>query len=453
MASALTPQLAEELLRRLAASLRAGQLYSQGHPLIARNLEGLQRAVEALSSVTPAIVIGVVGDEVIVNDLPVPAGGTLIPLVHRLRRIGIERVSIDRGVMAAEIAVFAGFVASADPTEESAAGFPTLPHLRVGRVQVAERVEGGATDMAAFRRLYAEAVESAGSIWDSARIERRPDATMARAMVDGLAEAVSRNRTALMALAALKEYDNYTFTHMVNVSILTMAQARALGIDGPLLREFGLAALMHDIGKVRTPLEILNKADVLTDAEFTIMKRHVIDGAEILRATPDVPALAPVVAFEHHLRLDGTGYPEGAARATLNLGTMLCSIADVYDAMRSQRTYQQAFPTDRILAVLRRTDGTQFDQHLVRRFAQLVGVYPPGNLVRLNTGEIAVVIATHAPDPFRPHVRVIVDRHGERVPEPIDVRLWDVAREGDLAPAIVEPVDPADVGIDPLTLL
>ena len=143
MASALTPQLAEELLRRLAASLRAGQLYSQGHPLIARNLEGLQRAVEALSSVTPAIVIGVVGDEVIVNDLPVPAGGTLIPLVHRLRRIGIERVSIDRGVMAAEIAVFAGFVASADPTEESAAGFPTLPHLRVGRVQVAERVEGG----------------------------------------------------------------------------------------------------------------------------------------------------------------------------------------------------------------------------------------------------------------------------------------------------------------------
>lgn len=453
MATALSPQLAEELLRRLAASLRAGQLYSQGHPLIGRNLDGLQRAVESLSSVAPTIVIGVVGDEVIVNDVPIAAGGTLIPLVHRLRRIGIERVSIERGVTASEIAAFAGFVASADPVEESAAAFPALPHLRVGRVQVTERVEGGAADMAAFRRLYSEAVESAGGIWESARLERRPDATMARSMVDGLAEAVSQNRTALMALAALKEYDNYTFTHMVNVSILTMAQARALGIDGPLLREFGLAALMHDIGKVRTPLEILNKADVLTEAEFTIMKRHVIDGAEILRATPDVPALAPVVAFEHHLRLDGSGYPEAAKRSTLNLGTMLCSIADVYDAMRSQRSYQQAFPTDRILAVLRRKDGTQFDQHLVRRFAQLVGVYPPGNLVRLNTGEIAVVMKTHAPDPFRPHVRVVVDRHGDRVAEPIDVWLWDVAREGDLAPAIVEPVDPADVGIDPLTLL
>ena len=211
-------------------------------------------------------------------------------------------------------------------------------------------------------------------------IRRRP------ALVDSLAQAVAQNRTALMALTALKDYDNYTFTHMVNVSILTMAQARSLGIDGTLLREFGLAALMHDIGKVRTPLEILNKPDKLTDAEFAIMRMHVVDGAEILRRTPEMPALAPVVAFEHHLRLDGTGYPMGVKRAALNLGTMLCSIADVYDAMRSQRAYQEAFPTDRILAVLQRNDGMQFDQHLVRRFSQLMGIYPPGNMVRLDTG-------------------------------------------------------------------
>src|SRR5258706_11709377 len=178
---------------------------------------------------------------------------------------------------------------------------------------------------------------------------------------------------------------------MVNVSILTMGQARGLGIDGPMLREFGLAALMHDIGKVRTPLDILNKPDQLTDAEFTVMKRHTVDGAEILRRTREVPTLAPVVAFEHHLRLDGTGYPAGVKRPSLNLGTMLCSIADVYDAMRSQRKYQQAFPTERILAVLKRDDGQQFDRYLVRRFVQLVGIYPAGNLVKLSTGEIAVV--------------------------------------------------------------
>src|SRR4029079_1043116 len=152
-----------------------------------------------------------------------------------------------------------------------------------------------------------------------------------------------------------KDYDNYTFTHMVNVSILTMGQARGLGIDGPLLREFGLAALMPDIGKVRTPKEILNKPEKLTDAEFEIMKRHVVDGAEILRMTPDVPALAPVVAVEHPPLIAGSGYPGRVKRSSLNVGTMLCSIADVYDAMRSQRQYQQAFPTDRLVAVLRRT--------------------------------------------------------------------------------------------------
>ena len=110
---------------------------------------------------------------------------------------------------------------------------------------------------------------------------------------DSLAQAVAQNRTALLALTALKNYDNYTFTHMVNVSILTMGQARGLGIDGPLLREFGLAALMHDIGKVKTPSEVLNKPGKLTDAEFDILKRHTVDGAEILKNTPEIPGARP----------------------------------------------------------------------------------------------------------------------------------------------------------------
>ncbi|MGE3959216.1 MAG: HD-GYP domain-containing protein [Vicinamibacterales bacterium] len=445
-------QLAEELLRRLAASLRSGQLYSHGHPIIARNLEGLSRAIDALHDLFPSVVVGIVGDEVIVNDVPVAGVGGLASFVRRLRQIGIERITIDRGVQPDEIASLAAFVADAPADEGSAERFPALAHVRVGRVRVAERVEGAAADMATFRRLYADAVSSAEQLWEAAQTEGRPDATMAHGVVDGLAEAVSHNRPALMALTALREYDNYTFTHMVNVSILTMAQARALGIDGPLLREFGLAALMHDIGKVKTPIEILGKAEALTEREFAVMKRHVVDGAEILRATPDIPALAPVVAFEHHLRLDGTGYPD-VLRSSLNLGTMLCSIADVYDAMRSQRAYQQSYPTDRILAVMQRNDGRQFDQHLVRRFAQLVGVYPVGNLVRLTTEEVALVVRTHAPDPFRPHVRILIDRHGTRLATPIDVNLWEAADQGALAPAITGPVDPTSVGIDPLSLL
>jgi putative nucleotidyltransferase with HDIG domain len=235
------------------------------------------------------------------------------------------------------------------------------------------------------------------------------------------------------------------------VSILTMGQARGLGVEGALLREFGLAALMHDIGKVKTPSEILNKPGELTAQEFEILKRHTVEGAEILRSTPEIPTLAPVVAFEHHLRADGTGYPTSVTRPTLNLGTVLCGIADVYDAMRSQRIYQEAFPTDRILAVLQRNDGAQFDQHLVRRFAQLVGIYPAGNLVRLDSGAIAVVTRTYAPDPYRPQVRVIATSDGTRLERPYSVNLWEAA-EGE-PQSVKAPLDPANFAIDPLMFL
>ena len=447
-------QLADEVLRRFAASLRSAQLYSPGHPIIGRNLESLSGAFQLLHSLQPSVVIGLVGEEVIVDDMPMARADTLGPLVRRLQQSGVDRITVDRGVTAGEIATFVSAVTTIDARNgDGAEAFPPMAHIRVGRVTVEQRVESSLTDMATIKRLYSDAVTVASDVWDSAQSEGRPDATVARTMIDGLAQAVAQNRTALLALTTLKNYDNYTFTHMVNVSILTMGQARGLGMDGALLREFGLAALMHDIGKVRTPIDILNKAEKLTDAEFAIMKRHTVDGAEILRMTPEVPALAPVVAFEHHLRIDGSGYPDGVSRASLNIGTMLCSIADVYDAMRSQRSYQQSFPTDRILAVLKRNDGTQFDQHLVRRFVQLIGIYPAGTLVRLNTGEVAVVMSVYAPDPYRPHVRVLLGRDSSRLDLPFDLNLWETSDDPQRPASIVAPLDSTNYQFDPLLLM
>jgi putative nucleotidyltransferase with HDIG domain len=448
-------QLADELLRRFAAAVRSAQLYSSGHPIIGRNLEAFADAVRSIHASHSPAVIGIVGNEVIVDDLPVAKADTLGPLVRRLQQSEVERVTIDAGVTASELGAFIDALIASEPREREAAAapFPPLPHIRVGRVTVDRKREEHLTDIATIRRLYNDAVAVAGDLWNSAQTEGQPDATMARTMVDGLAHAVAENRTALLALTTLQEYDNYTFTHMVNVSILTMGQARGLGMDGALLRELGLAALMHDIGKVRTPLDILTKPDRLSDEEMTIMKRHTLDGAEILRQTPDVPALAPVVAFEHHLRIDGSGYPDGVTRGQLNIGTMLCSIADVYDAMRSQRIYQRAFPSDRILAVLKRNDGRQFDQHLVRRFAQLIGIYPAGTLVRLNRGEIAVVLRVYAPDPFRPRVRVIFAADGARLVLPYEVNLWEPSGESTSPTSVAAPVDASEYQIDPLTLL
>jgi putative nucleotidyltransferase with HDIG domain len=450
---------AEDLVRKLAAALRGAQLYAATHPLVMRSVGALHETLTLVHASSSSLAIGIVGDDLVVGDIPIArAAENMGELMRRLHQAGIERIVIDRGVTVEELTKLVLTVAKSETSapgkvraDEVSAALAKLPHIRVGRLQVEQKVDAGVGDMATIRRLYDDAVSIAGTLWDSARTEGVPDADAARGMVDNLAQAVAQNRTALLALTALKNYDNYTFTHMVNVSILTMGQARGIGIDGPLLREFGLSALMHDIGKVRTPPEILNKPDKLTDSEFEIMRRHVVDGAEILRRTPEMPALAPVVAFEHHLRIDGTGYPATAHREGLNLGTMLCGIADVYDAMRSQRAYQQAFPTDRILAVLQRNDGKQFDQNLVRRFAQLVGIYPAGNLVRLDTGDIAVVVRTYAPDPYRPRVRVILAKDGTKLDRPYDLNLWEAPEGGPTA--VQAPLDPAAYQVDPLTYL
>jgi putative nucleotidyltransferase with HDIG domain len=441
--------LAEEVVRRLAAALRGAQLYAAGHPLVGRSVGALSETLALTLATMSSVTIGIVGDDLVVADYPIPrAAETLGELMRRLKQSGIERIIIQRGVDNDQIERLVRSIASGDTGKDGTLG--RLTHVRVGRIEVEERIEG-VGDMATFKKLYAEASSMAGVLVESATVEGKPDADAARTLVDSLAQAVAQNRTALLALTALKNYDNYTFTHMVNVSILTMGQARGLGIEGGLLREFGLAALMHDIGKVKTPADVLNKPGKLTEQEFDILKRHTVDGAEILKNTPEIPPLGPIVAFEHHLRSDGTGYPAGTVRPQLNLATTLCGIADVYDAMRSQRVYQEAHPTDRILAVLQRNDGKQFDQRLVKRFVQLVGIYPAGNLVRLDTGEIAVVLKAYAPDPYRPRVKVLTRPNGQKLEHPYDVSLWD-AHEGQ-PHSIQSPVDAAAHGIDPLSYL
>jgi len=448
--------LYEELLRRIAAGVRASQLYAPDHPLVSRNMEALVGALRQLHQQQPTIPIGIVGLDLVVADTPLQkVSATMTDFIRRLKDGNVERIAFDRGVTTGELVTLMQNLArlggkhAIDVEKEL-----STAHIKVGPLKAEDRRQDGiGSDMAAIRQLYSNAVTAAEVAWESAAAEGMPDMPTTLQTVEGLADAVTQNRTALVALTAMRNYDNYTFTHMVNVSILTMGQARALGIDGRLLREFGVSALMHDIGKVKTPKEILNKPDKLTDAEFEIMRRHPVEGAEILRRTPEMPILAPVVAFEHHLRVDGSGYPFGAKRQALNVGTMLCSIADVYDAMRSQRAYQQAYPTDRILAVLKKNDGTQFDQHLVRRFVQLLGIYPPGNLVRLSTGEAAVVLAVHAPDPYRPRVRVLFDGDGARLELPVERNLWEPRTDAVPLDSVVAPLDPAEYHIDPLNFL
>jgi putative nucleotidyltransferase with HDIG domain len=237
---------------------------------------------------------------------------------------------------------------------------------------------------------------------------------------------------------------------MVNVSVLAMAQARSLNLDGPLLREFGFAALLHDIGKVNKPVEVLHKPDKLNRDEFDVMKQHVVDGAHILRRTREVPALAPVVAFEHHLQQDLSGYPENVGHRDLHLCTQIVSIADVYDALRSNRIYREGLPSERIRAIMTQKDRPAFNTKLLQRFINLTGLFSVGTFVRLESEEVSGVTHEHPSDPFWPQVKVLLDRLGQPVETPVLLNTWESGVRGR---GVVEAVEPDTVTIDALACL
>jgi putative nucleotidyltransferase with HDIG domain len=446
---------AEDLVRRLATAVRGTDLYSPTHPLVQRGIDGLAAAATDALQAAPSVVIGFIGDEVIVDATRLPRGtAALVGFARDLREREIEKVTLSRGLTRDEVRSLVTVLGDRKSPGLLADRLAAkgVRHVALGKV-IVEEVNDDQVGIAAARQVYASAVETAESLWHAAKAGDQPDPASARKIIDGLARLVVQDRTSLMALTALKKYDNYTFTHMVNVSALAMAQARALNIQGPLLREFGFAALMHDIGKVNTPLEVLNKPDKLTKDEFEIMKRHVVDGAHILRRTPEMPALAPIVAFEHHLKQDLSGYPENIGSRKLNLCTMIVSIADVFDALRSTRPYRKGLATDRIRSIMGEQDNPAFNQPLLKRFVNLMGLFPVGNLVRLNTDELAVVSAEHPSDPFRPQVKILTDKTGARLEEPVLANTWERDGRGEHTRAVVEAVDPEPLGIDPLTYL
>ncbi len=445
----------EDIVRRLGATVRAAELYAPTHPLVTRTASGLHAALRPALDEAPTVIVGFLEDDIVVNDFRLPRGSAnMAGLLRDMRDRKVEKITFARGL---ELPDIRGLMDElADRSARTGIG-ERLSARGIRRVAVSRvAVEDDASEpvgLEATKRMYAKAVAGAESIWAATKAGQPPDPADARGIIDSLSRLVYQDRTSLLALTALKRHDNYTFTHMVNVAALSMALARSLDLSGPMLREFGFAALMHDIGKVHTPLEILNKPDKLTNEEFQIMKQHVVDGAHVLRRTPETPALAPLVAFEHHLKQDLSGYPENIGSRTLNLCTMVVSVVDVFDALRSNRAYRQGLATDRIRHIMSQQDGTAFNRTLLRRFVNLMGLYPVGTLVQLNTGEVGVVTQTHPEDPFRPQVKLIMDSQGEKLETPLLTNTWDRDVRGEFPRAVVEAVDSQKVGIDPLGYL
>jgi putative nucleotidyltransferase with HDIG domain len=238
------------------------------------------------------------------------------------------------------------------------------------------------------------------------------DVEEAKSVVGGLVDTVSNYPDVSIWLTQMKERDEYTTQHCLNVCVLTVAFCRHLGITGDDLKTIGLGALLHDIGKSVTPLDVLNKPERLTPSEWETIKRHPVDGYEMMKKTGKVPEPALAIIRLHHLRHNGAGYPDDLASTELSTPIMAAAIADVYDAMTSDRPYRDALPADQALRLMHKDSHDTFGQDLMESFIRCVGIFPVGSLVELNNDVIAMVVSTNDENRLLPRVMLVKDPDG-----------------------------------------
>lgn len=279
-----------------------------------------------------------------------------------------------------------------------------------------------------------------------ARLGKGVAAEKVTGTVGKMVDSVFRNQDALTSLARLKSFDDYTFAHSVNVCILSLALGRHMGLERAELCDLGTGAILHDIGKMLVPGQVLNKPGKLTDEEFTIMKRHTEFGGEVLKDAR-INEASRLVATQHHERFDGSGYYRRLSGRDIHPFARIAAVADVYDAMTSNRVYQNGMPPEEALKRLYLMRGTHFESELVERLIKCLGIYPIGTLVELNTGELAIVKMVNRSHPLQPRIEIILDRKKKRCEPPVETNLMDEigrwivgSRSSDELPVFAKPL-------------
>lgn len=306
-------------------------------------------------------------------------------------------------------------------------GLPEAVSVTVDEIACAGSDAPDVTDTATFdeeigraKEVKAEASSVVARFMHEARAGKGVDNTRTKEVVGSMVDSVMRNQDALLSLSRLKDYDNYTFGHSVNVSIIAIALGRHLGYPADKLGSLGFGAILHDIGKMKVPDKILNKPAILTDEEFCEMKNHVSYGAAILGNTEHISSDAIGIAFQHHERYDGKGYPRGLLGRDLHPYSRIVCIADVYDAMTTVRPYSSPMGPSDALKRIYGAKGTHFDPVMVDRFIKCLGIYPIGSHVKLDNGEIAEVKSVNRKDLLRPAVTLLYDADLSPYEKPID---------------------------------
>lgn len=242
-------------------------------------------------------------------------------------------------------------------------------------------------------------------------------------VIEGLLNEIQRTKNVSKLLSDVYIHDDYTYAHCTNVTIYALAMAVELKMTKGAIKTIGMGAMLHDIGKINIPKDILNKTGMLTSEEFDEIKKHTEFGWEILRNEPSINIISANCAYQHHEKLDGTGYPRGLKGNEISSYARHLAIADVFDALTSNRSYRKAMLPHEAMEILYAGTHTQFDPYYLKAFQKAVATYPVGVTVTLSTRETAVVTEYKFNYPDRPTVRVIKDPYGNQLDKPYEIAL------------------------------
>ncbi|MDD2510798.1 MAG: HD-GYP domain-containing protein [Syntrophomonas sp.] len=229
--------------------------------------------------------------------------------------------------------------------------------------------------------------------------------------VDEIIDEIIANPNTLVSLTDIRSFDDYTYAHSVNVGVLSIMSGVSLNYERSQLKELGVGALLHDIGKIKINKNILNKPDDLSREEFAEIKQHAGLGFDILRKHNVLSLLSAHIAFQHHERWDGQGYPRQLSGEEIHEYARIVAVADVYDALVADRPYRPAYSVTQAISILKRMTGLFFDPQCVKAFLNNIAIYPLGSLLELNTGELCMVIDINRKSPAQPVVRMLYDRN------------------------------------------
>lgn len=453
-----------DLLFALAGALRALALYPLENQAVVNALEELETAARALMGDESEIVVRYVGDFFFVNDVrlrvDLASYATYGQIGRALSRHRIGQLEVfrgaERGEWTALLALINGEPAAEDTfgTFFERLGRTAVLHLAVGPDREGEPDPTGDKARQIAKRTYAQTVAVAREAMTGLRLGRGVSLRPVKRAVQAIVDQVLTNEASIVGLTTLRDYDVYTFTHSVNVCIFAVALGKKLGFDKHQLYELGLGALLHDVGKVRMPVDLINKPAALTPQEMAVLQDHPVEGLLSLfemRGLSELPLRAMLIAYEHHMKIDQTGYPRSIRARQPTLFGRIVAVADAFDAATTKRSYQaEPWPADRVLREMRDNPSRGFDPLVVKAFISMTGIYPVGSVVILDTFELAIVVQTN-PNPealHQPIVKVVFDSLGVPVTTPRLLDLSELDANGKPVRSIIKTTEPERYGIN-----